>query len=164
MAHLGSHRHLGNKRQYTPVFHDKPPEPFGSNAAPPSEWPLPKSRHSQPEDIGGLPKPFKRIRSNEEVDEPWRFSPSEAEQQDRYQMRSSPSRKDNFDDGGLDYGDDFGGGDDYRDDDSPPPPPVATSFPTLPLPFALPKPVPIVLPKPVPIRNLDAPQPASAPR
>ena len=42
--------------------------------------------------------------------------------------------------------------------------PQPPMFPTLPLPFALPKPVPIVLPKPVPIRNLDAPQPAPAPR
>ena len=159
MSHLGSHRHLGNKRNFTPVFQDgnKPTGPNGQN-----EWPLPKSRHSQPDEIGGgLPKPHKRFRPDE-VDEPWRFSPSEAEQQDRYQARiSSPSKKD--DDGGFDYNDDAGGADDYRDDDSPPPAP--TSFPSLPLPFSLPKPVPIVLPKPVPIlsRNLDLPQPVAVP-
>ena len=144
MGHLGSHRHLGSKRQYVPVFRDgeKPPEP--------------KSRHSHPDAlIGGLPKPHKRFRPDEAADEPWRFSPSEAEHQDRYQRSSSPPRDD-----GFDYNDDVGGGDDYRDDDSPPPP-APTTFPTLSLPFALPKPVPIVLPKPVPIINRN-PDPPSA--
>lgn len=159
MSHLGTYRHLGNKRQFTPVFKDQqpqvqPPQQFQQPPPTPSsadsnEWPNPKSRLSLPEPFGSrkLPEPFKRIRPepDKKVEEPWRFSPSEVEAE-RYQQRMPsplPANDDNFDDG-FDYPDDAGGCGDYDDDSPPPSPPIILS---------LPKPVPIILPKPVPITN-----------
>jgi len=176
MSHLGSHRHLGNKRNFAPVFKDNEQQQQRNE---PGDWPPTKSRHSRP-DNDALPKPHQRIRNEERMEEPWRFSPSEAEQQDRYddpgrgrynrmppfdsRPRTPPMRSDNYDDG-FSYNDDFGGGDDYRDDDSPPPAPAPFMSSSVSLAFSLPKPVPIVLPKPVPTSRppVQASVPAPAP-
>ena len=115
MSHIGSHRHLGNKRMFTPVFKDNEQQQQQQRTGEPaSEWPPTKSRHSRPDEP--LPKPFNRIRNDEKLEEPWKFSPSEAEQQqerfDRmpsFDSRTSPTRNDDYDG----YNDDVGGGEEY---------------------------------------------------